>query len=132
MRILLKIVNKGEWFRQERSNVSESDLDGLRKAPLPNIRWKGSLKRDRKKPRTVKMRNTEVRIAAALMVPQTPMGALAKLLREKMDSMAPSLGWKYRIVEKAGTPIIGKVSKSNPWILDMCRDSMCAPLLDGR
>ena len=48
------------------------------------------------------MNKVDVRVAAVLFVPQTPNGRLAKLLRAKMDEMAPSLGWKYKIVEKAG------------------------------
>ena len=55
------------------------------------------MKKD-KKPKTVIMSSKQVRIAAVLFVPQTPNGELAKLLRNKMDEMAPGLGWKFKVV----------------------------------
>ena len=42
-----------------------------------------------------------------------------------MDEMAKSLGWKYKIVEKAGVSMKDKVSKSNSWSLEMCEG--CLP-----
>ena len=77
------------------------------------------MKRDRKA-KTIIMGGRQVRIASVLFVPQTKNGELAKLLRMKMDEMALSLGWKYKIVEKSGVSIKDKVCKSNPWSLEMC------------
>ena len=108
LRRLGKIVDKGEWYRKERE---EEDSDGR----LTDTRWYGSFKRDRKQARNVNMNGVQVRIGAVIFVPQTPGGELAKLLRDKIDSMAPSLGWKYRVVEKAGATIKSRVCRSNPW-----------------
>ena len=95
---------------------------GVEKSQVP--RWRGSLKKDRKA-KTVLMGKKKVRICSVLFVPQTPHGELARLLRDKMDKLAVNLGWKYKIVEKAGVSIKHKVSKSNPWALDMCEG--CLP-----
>ena len=73
------------------------------------------------------MDRTEVRIASVMFVPQTPGGTLAKLLRQEMDKLAPTLGWKFKIEEKAGISVKDKVTKSNPWALDMCEDECCDP-----
>ena len=43
-----------------------------------------------------------------------------------MEATAPSFGWKYRVVEKAGATIKSKVVKSNPWALVMCQKIDCS------
>ena len=52
---------------------------------------------------------------------------MKSLLRDKIDSMAPSLGWKYRVVEKAGASIKSRVCRYNPWADIMCTDLNCLP-----
>ena len=73
------------------------------------------------------MSKVDERVAAVLFVPQTPQGELARCVREQVDTMAPSFGWKYRVVEKAGATLKSKLVKSNPWALDMCRQVDCNP-----
>ena len=115
LRRLVKVIDKSEWFRKEQDLEMGVGCD-IEKARVPT--WRGSLKRDRKA-RTVTMDKVEVRIASVLFVPQTPQSGIDKSLRVKMDEMAPSLGWKYRIVEKSGLSIKDKVTKSNLWSLEM-------------
>ena len=45
---------------------------------------------------------------ALVFIPCTLNGELAKRLREKVDEMAPGLGWKFKVVEKAGVSIKAK------------------------
>ena len=68
-------------------------------------------------------------MASVLFVPQTTNGDLAKALRKEMHSLAPTLGWKFRVVEKAGVSVKDKLTKSNPWSKEMCRDANCEPCL---
>ena len=44
-----------------------------------------------------------------------------------MEKLAPTLTWKYKIVEKLGVSIRAKVTKSNPWSLEMCENEGCKP-----
>ena len=79
------------------------------------------------KAKTIQVNKIKVSIAAVLFVPQTPKGKLAKLLRAQIESVAPQLGWKFKVVEKAGISIKAKIVKSNPWAVDMCGEENCNP-----
>ena len=119
-----KLINKSEWFRKNANNSIDGNNVNYIGVAAP--RGRGSFNRNKKKyqPKTILVNKIQVRVAAVLFVPQTPQGELARLLRDKMESMAPLFGWKYKIMEKAGASIKSRVTRSNPWALEMCWDKI--------
>ena len=57
-----------------------------------------------------------------MFVEYTPGGELAKRLREQLLSMEKLMGFKIKVVERAGTPIKDLFSPTNVWGVDNVRD----------
>ena len=55
-----------------------------------------------------------------MFVDQTRGGTLAQALRGKMESLGPMLGYRFRIVENAGTTLSSMLSNKNPWSGSTC------------
>ena len=62
-----------------------------------------ALNRMAKKKQVNKNKNMQPKITSVMFVEQTRGGTLALALRQKMETLAPMLGYRFRIVEKAGT-----------------------------
>ena len=72
-------------------------------------------------------KNTQPKITSVMFVEQTRGGTLALALRQKMESLAPMLGYRFRIVENAGTALSNMLSNKNPWSGSACGRKKCHP-----
>ena len=65
-------------------------------------------------------KNMQPKITPVMFVEQTRGGSFAIALWKKMESLAPMLSYKFRIVENAGT-------NKNPWAGSTCGRKKCHP-----
>ena len=54
-------------------------------------------------------------------------GTLASALRKKMEGLTPMLGFKFRVVEAAGTSLADMLSNKNLWQGSACGRKHCHP-----
>ena len=62
-----------------------------------------------------------------LSVEMTKGGTLASALRRKMESLKPMLGYRFRVVEAAGTSLADILSNKNLWQGSACGRKHCHP-----
>ena len=67
------------------------------------------------------------RISTVLFVEQTRRGGLASKMRETIARLEPMLGFRWKVVENAGTNIASLLVKKNPWNGGICGRRDCAP-----
>ena len=65
-------------------------------------------------------KNVQPKIISVMFAEQTRGGTLALALRQKMESLAPMLGYRFRIVENAGTTLSNMLSNKKPWSGSAC------------
>ena len=68
---------------------------------------------------------------APILVPSTPNGELAKMLREVVEKEQQE-GIKFKIVETGGITIKSRLQKSNPTATPGCSALDCVPCKNGR
>ena len=109
--------------------MKEEEREGKR----PVFRPKNWQKEERKIDKRRKKHSWSSRggYTAAIMVPSTPGGELANMLREVADQEAQE-GMKFKIVETGGRTVKSDVQKSNPTATPGCADSDCLPCKEGR
>ena len=57
----------------------------------------------------------EPRVKSILFVEQSPGGELARLMRQTLSNMEPTLGFKIKVVERCGQSLGSKFPISNLW-----------------
>ena len=62
-----------------------------------------------------------------LSVEMTKGGTLASALRRKMESLTPMLGYRFIVVEAAGTSLADILSNKNLWQGSACGRKHCHP-----
>ena len=67
------------------------------------------------------------KITSVMFVEHTRWGTLALALRQKMESLAPMVHYRFRIVENEGTALSNMLSKKNPWSGSACGRKKCHP-----
>ena len=67
------------------------------------------------------------KITSVVFVEQTRGETFALALWKKMESLAPMIGYKFRIVENAGTVLSNMLSNKNPWAGTTCGRKKCHP-----
>ena len=75
--------------------------------------------------------STKGGFVAPIMVPSTPNGELAKMLREVVEREKEE-GINFKIIESGGRAVKNIVQKSNPTATPGCADSDCLPCRGGR
>ena len=70
-------------------------------------------------------KNMQPKITPVMFVEQTRGGTFALAPRKKMEALAPMLGYKFRIVENAGTVLSKMLSNKNPWSGSACGRRKC-------
>ena len=62
-----------------------------------------------------KLRGEELRNRSVIFVEHTPGGELAKLIRNQLTRMEELMGFKIKVVERAGTALKDLFSPTNIW-----------------
>ena len=112
-----KLLSKTTWYRGNKRNEETSDprYTTTKKTEKRN-QTKGE---DSLKTRTV------------LFVPQTPGGELARQTREVLERMKDIMGWKIKVVERAGVSLQNQFSQSGIWRGLPCERQDCIPCTQG-
>ena len=71
--------------------------------------------RSTKKTDTQGAGSCELKTRAVLFVEQTPMGELARRIREQVNSMGSTLGFKLKVVERTGRNLLTNFPQTKTW-----------------
>ena len=109
--------------------MKEEETEGRR----PVFRPKGWEREERKINKRKKKHSWSSKggYTAPIMVPPTPNGELAKILREIAEGDAQE-GIRFKIVETGGRTVKSMAQSSNPTATPGCADADCLPCKDGR
>ena len=98
------MLAKANWFKQKKKkNYNEEDR-------TKHMGGQGAHKLGSKR-----NKNEEPEVKSLLFVEQTPNGELARRLRETLRNMEPTLGFKIKVVERAGQKLGSKFPLSSLW-----------------
>ena len=114
-RLKKKLLGKTDWYKKKRKPDPE--------APV--------LRRSLKAKKEEKPKITSVPTSSVMFVGYSPNGELAKNLREEMLNIEKQLGFRFRIVEKCGTPLKLLFSPSKLWEGVQCGRDTCIPCKQG-
>ena len=111
-----KLVGKTSWYKQRKRNSDEETQ-----------RQVGG--KDRKRG---KMDHHEkLKTRAVLFVPQTPLGELARRIREDLQRMENLTKFRLKVVERAGTSLQNLLSQTSIWRGIPCGREECVPCCQG-
>ena len=111
-----KLVGKTSWYKQRKRNSDEETQ-----------RQVGG--KDRKRG---KMDHHEkLKTRAVLFVPQTPLGELARRIREDLQRMENLTKFRLKVVERAGTSLQNLLSQTSIWRGIPCGREVCVPCCQG-
>ena len=125
-RIVKKTIGKTSWFRKPRMR---GDKDEDSQEDILMMKKRGGEEATAKKTEYEKPKKTgeEHRIAAVLFVHNTREGLLAKKLREVVERIKNILGYKIKIVERAGTSLKQIIPLTRIGEEKECGRSDCVP-----
>ena len=69
--------------------------------------------------------NTNLKIRTVIFIEQTKDGKLAKLVREVVTRMESMMGFRIKVVERAGTCLKNVLPNTNPWAGEHCSRKDC-------
>ena len=108
-----KILGKSTWFKGKKSGGKRTHTDLTRGGELGSGKGR-------------KMGNTgPLETRTVLFVEHTPDGTLAKRLREQLGRMEQTMGFKMKVVERAGTRLKDLFSLTNVWGGSQCEREDC-------
>ena len=110
-----KIMGKSTWFKEGKKNSQWNNATG----PLPRP---GKRK---------KIEGEELRNRSVIFVEHTPGGELAKLIRNQLTRMEELMGFKIKVVERAGTALKDLFSPTNIWRGGACSRLDCTTCTQG-
>ena len=113
-----KLLGKTTWYRSKRKK------DGEETTPSSRIKGRSVKEVQHKGEEDLKTR-------AVLFVPQTPMGELATRTREVLERMKEVMGFRLKVVERAGVSLQNQFSQSALWRSLPCERKECIPCMQG-
>ena len=120
-RVKKKLLGKSTWFRKRKANNSEEpDQTGSRSCAETT-----RTNRQERRKRMKDGKEETPRTRTVLFVENTPGGALAKQLREIMERIQKMLGYRVKIVERAGTPLKLLFPLGELGVADKCEREDC-------
>ena len=100
-----KILGKSEWFRTQKKSKEEE---------APEVYGSSGNKADYKGKRTGSYKpGKAVKVRTVLFVENTPGGELARRIREVLSKNEGTLGFRIKVVERAGTPLARQFPLTN-------------------
>ena len=106
-----KLLGKTSWYRDKRIKEDEKTKN------QEGGRSSGS--------RGNQGANQTLKTRAVLFVEQTPRGALANELRERLQGLGATIGFKIRVVERTGKSILSNFSQLQTWKGLQCGREEC-------
>ena len=101
LRVRKKLLGKSSWYKDKNKKKEEDRLPA-----------------DKRTGRRIEnhgIGEENLRTRAVLFVEQTPKGELARLVREQLQRMGATLGYKVRVVERTGRSIISCFPQTKTW-----------------
>ena len=114
-----KLNGKSSWFKTKRTQGEEDDAQGRHGATR------------RTHGRKTQMTHGQVKTRSVLFVPQTPGGVLARNTKETLDRLEAVMGYKVKVVERAGTSLQNMFSQTSIWDGMDCGRGECVPCNQG-
>ena len=114
-----KLTGKSSWFKTRRTQGEEDDAQGRHGATR------------RTHGRKTQMTHGQVKTRSVLFVPQTPGGVLARNTKETLDRLEAVMGYKVKVVERAGTSLQNMFSQTSIWDGMDCGRGECVPCNQG-
>ena len=113
-----KLLSKTTWYKgtHKGKKVAEMNTKGLRKGEERMSLQRGG---------------EDLKTRAVLFVPQTPMGELAKQAKEVLERMGQMMGFKLKVVERAGVSLQNQFNQSSLWRGLPCERLECIPCAQG-
>ena len=112
-RIRRKLLGKSNWFRKRRKIVKEDEQKATRRSFGGN-----------------KYRR-ELPVKTVLFVEQSPMGELAKKLKDTLRGMEQTLGFRVKVVERTGRSMGSKFPLNSLWKGAKCGRGDCTTCEQG-
>ena len=113
-RIRKKLLGKSSWYKDMKKSEEEPTKGS------GTWRRKGDAVEDR-----------SLRTRAVLFVEHTPKGELARRVREQLQHMGASLGFKIRVVERTGRNILTNFPQTITWKCMVCGRQECVTCHQG-
>ena len=114
-RVKKKLLGKSSWYKDRSKVIKEESA----KEPT----------RGKNVKKTVEDRDLKTR--AVLFVEQTPGGELAKKIRDQLQHMGSSLGFRIRVVERTGRNILSNFPQTSTWRGLVCGREDCITCHQG-
>ena len=121
-----KVLGKSEWFRTKRKKEEEAgsypELQGSSKQPQAQYRgrYRGQMQA-----------GGAVKTRTVLFVEHTPCGELASRLRDLLKRTEPALGFRIKVVERAGMPLARQFPLTNLFGGAPCGRETCVTCQQG-
>ena len=115
-------LNNGEDGHPQEQAKEQSSHNQKKRQP-PNNQRAQDLKSQVQKAGVI----TQPKTTSVINVEQTRGGALASAMRKKMENLAPMLGFRFRVMESAGTTLADLLSNKNLWQGEACGRKHCHP-----
>ena len=120
-RIRKKLLSRTSWYKDKRNQEDHETPGGCL----------GSSKGPRGAGSRPKKGNTPLRTRAVLFLEQTPQGELARRIREQIQILEPTLGYKVRVVERTGRSIKNMFAQTSIWQGLQCDREQCVTCNQG-
>ena len=110
-----KLLGKSSWFKDKRTK--EEDAPKYTRGEQGGRGTKGA--------------EQELKTRAVCFVEQTPQGELAKRMREQLVNLAPTLGYRVRVVERTGIKMVSSFPQGRTWRGEQCGRFDCITCNQG-
>ena len=126
-----KLLGKSEWFKKkksfkkndERAAKPATPSDGTSVTSRKEQRFRGWKRRDGVQ--DTKPADVNLKTRTVLFVEQTRDGKLAKMVREVLTRLEPMMGFRVKVVERAGSCLKNILPNTNPWAGQHCTRADC-------
>ena len=112
-RIRKKLIGKSSWYKS-RKKEDPPHHQGGKGVP-------GKMKKD----------VAALKTRAVLFLEQTPQGELARRIKEQLQNLEPTLGYRIKVVERSGKSLQGIFSQSQVWQGQECGRTWCVTCNQG-
>ena len=133
-RRIKKLLGKATWFLDNKPRDDEDEIypiqpEGIIPTSNPSGRTSSNSKFTitPKDAGSNKSSNNIPKTTSVLFVEQSKGGSLAAVLRKKIECLAPMLGYRFRVVESAGTKLSDIFSNKKIWQRNACGRKHCHP-----
>ena len=128
-----KLMGKTEWYRNKKNddNVNEEGTAATKSTKSSYSGTRQTQRRLQNGVSTATDSEKPLKTRTVLFVEQTRDGRLAKDIREVLKRLEVILGFKVKVVERAGTSLKNLLPNTNPWAGAHCSRTECITCNQG-